>query len=421
MVCVRDSPNADYSCQVSGGNSPGLSLTSTSDILLPTAKAPGPHQGLSLCAGSSCDERLGGISPQPMQADVSPSSYQHVRPPLGSYRVTETQRQRSRLFRAYISRTHACKFHIHGKVSINGKQEISDKNVEYVHRWTAIYRKAILSKFYQLQDWWEKNPTPITLLSLTTYQDLKYRQNDDSPRLSIEEGFDTLKKGWRWLSVWLRKWYPDIEYVHIMEPHRSGYPHMHVILFGDLPVSAQEDIRRLWSEKYKAGSFEHGVDFSIRSPDNGIKSIRNYLMKYIQKTLINGKTGSKFENEINNWTPGELLFNATIKAHKWRLWGASLFLSKVMAYKKSEIVDYEWIYTELIDENGDYHVTGGEKPNADKNIESVAQAPEADPDDLSPEDPVTMALWSNRYQARYRAMQSRQESIWGPAGPPVPS
>ena len=173
------------------------------------------------------------------------------RSPLGSYTLTETQRQSSRLFRAYITKTHACKILIRGKISVNGKYEEIDQEREYLHRWTPAYRKAIVSKFYQLQEWWEKNPSPITLLTLTTYQDLKYRQNDDSPRLSIEEGFTTLKKGWRWLSVWLRKYYPNIEYVHIMEPHRSGYPHLHVVLFGGLPKSSQEDIRRLWSEKYE--------------------------------------------------------------------------------------------------------------------------------------------------------------------------
>ena len=52
------------------------SVTSPGKVLLSTVQAPAPHQGLSLCAGSLCAERLGGISPQPMQANVSPSSYQ---------------------------------------------------------------------------------------------------------------------------------------------------------------------------------------------------------------------------------------------------------------------------------------------------------------------------------------------------------
>ncbi len=327
----------------------------------------------------------------------------HQRSPLGSYTLTETQRQSSRLFRAYISRTHACKILIRGKISVNGKSEEICQEREYLHRWTPAYRKAIVSKFYQLQDWWEKNPTPITLLTLTTYQDLKYRRDDDSPRLSIEEGFTTLKKGWRWLSVWLRKYYPNIEYVHIMEPHRSGYPHLHVVLFGELPDSAQEDIRLLWSEKYKAGSYQHGVDFSIRSPDKGIKSIRNYLMKYIAKTLINGKTGSKFENEINNWTPGELLFNATIRAQKWRLWGASLVLSEVMAYKKSTPESYEWVSTELKDENGEIRLIGGEEIQPeDPDFTPYENQLAVDSDDFIPESSVTLALWEKIYSARNR-------------------
>jgi len=280
----------------------------------------------------------------------------------------------------------------------NGEQENCDKYIEYIHRWTPAYRKAIISKFYQLQEWWEQNPTPITLLTLTTYQDGDYSVSVKGGVTTIEEGFDILKKGWRWLSMWLRKWYPDIEYVQIMEPHKSGYPHLHVVLFGELPDSAQETIRKLWSEKYKAGSADHGVDFSIRSPDTGIKSIKNYLVKYIAKTLVNGKTGSKFEDEVNAWTPGELLFNATIKAHKWRLWGASLALSKVMAYKGSDLHDYEWVYTELIDENGDSHLTGGEKEEVPAVPGPVAV--ECDPDDLIPESVVTRSLWFTTNTAR---------------------
>ena len=349
------------------------------------------------------DIALGGVGGVPHRSQAESGSHVECRPdspPLGSYTLTETQRQRSRLFRAYISRTHSCKILIRGKISVNGECEEIDQEREYLHRWTPAYRKAVVSKFYQLQDWWEKNPTPITLLTLTTYQDLKYRRDDDSPRLSIEDGFTTLKKGWRWLSVWLRKYYPNIEYVQIMEPQRSGYPHLHVVLFGELPESAQESIRKLWSEKYKAGSADHGVDFSIRSPDNGIKSIRNYLMKYIAKTLINGKTGSKFENEVNNWTPGELLFNATIRAHKWRLWGASLVLSEVMAYKKSTPESYEWLSTDLKDENGEIHRIGGIEELPGQVIK--ADLPEII-DDVFPESSVTLALWQTKYTARNRA------------------
>ena len=125
-------------------------------------------------------------------------------------------------------------------------------------------------------------------------------------------------------------------------------------------------------------------------------------MKYIQKTLINGKTGSKFENEVNNWTPGELLFNATIRAQKWRLWGASLALSEVMAYKKPTSECYEWVSTTLQDENGETHLVRGIEDKISAEIDNLPKI--NDPDDLVPESVVTLALWEKRYSARNRVL-----------------
>jgi hypothetical protein len=58
------------------------------------------------------------------------------------------------------------------------------------------------------------------------------------------------------------------------------------------------------AEKYKAGSYEHGVDFAASKPGQLIGSIRNYLMKYLAKGFTS--TGSKF-GEGNTWGAGELV------------------------------------------------------------------------------------------------------------------
>jgi hypothetical protein len=72
MVLVRDSPNADYSRQVSGGNSPGLSLTSTPGNSPEDGRSrschPVPHQGDIAAARASCAERLGEPSGSPADA-----------------------------------------------------------------------------------------------------------------------------------------------------------------------------------------------------------------------------------------------------------------------------------------------------------------------------------------------------------------
>ena len=58
---------------LSGANG---SVTSPGKVLLSTVQEPVPSQGASHLSVPSCAERLGGISPQPMQADVERSANQ---------------------------------------------------------------------------------------------------------------------------------------------------------------------------------------------------------------------------------------------------------------------------------------------------------------------------------------------------------
>ena len=117
-----------------------------------------------------------------------------------------------------------------------------------------------------------------------------------------------MKDGWDKLSKILRKYVPDLTYIWVIEPHSSGYPHFHIILFAEIPESLQEKIKQLWSEKYKVGSKERGVDFSTRILDEDINSLRNYLMKYIAKGFV--ITNTKFSETF--WTKEILVFNALI-------------------------------------------------------------------------------------------------------------
>ncbi len=264
-----------------------------------------------------------------------------------------------RHFQEYIRTTAKCQFNIYGIDDHTGIDD--DHAIGYIHRWTPVYRSAIFSKFYQLQGWWEKNRTTATMLTLTTYQDGRYSVSCKGGVTTIEESFRLLKKGWMRLSMWLRKYYPTLEYVWMTEPHKTGYPHIHVLLFGTIPQVSQEKLRRLW-EKYGCGSYENGLKFTPTTSE--IKNVKNYLVKYIQKTFTGGKTGSKYAATTEGWSYGELLFNAVMWKNKFRLWGASAALSKVMA-KCPDSTEHDpdkgefmWEFTELQDEHGDTHVTG---------------------------------------------------------------
>lgn len=101
----------------------------------------------------------------------------------------------------------------------------SKKNIGlYVNRWTEIYRKRQLAKLYQLDGWWKENRTPVTMMTLTTYQDGKYSQSIKGKPVTIEESFELLKEGWNKLSKILRKYIKNLNYIWVVEPHTSGYP-----------------------------------------------------------------------------------------------------------------------------------------------------------------------------------------------------
>lgn len=286
------------------------------------------------------------------------SSYQQTAV-LGSYRIKDRKKNkppiniwsRQRIvsqFKDYLSSTAKCSFIIHGLEWTDLEDTSVENKIGYIHRWTPIYRKAVIAKMYLLEKWQKENPEqPMTMGTFTTYQDGNYSRQV-ARIYDIQDAFVLLKRSWQNIRMWLKFYYPDLSFVYFFEPHKSGYPHLHVLFFGNLPETAQNKIKLLWSEKYKAGSYEHGVDFK---PIENIKSVRNYLVKYLSKILR--QTG------VDSWTEGELLFNAIMWREKYRLWGASRNLSKAMEKPKKEIENpeeipnYKWTYTELENPNGD--------------------------------------------------------------------
>jgi hypothetical protein len=196
------------------------------------------------------------------------------------------------------------------------------------HRWTTAYRKKLLAKLYLLDDYIKQNPSQVTLMTLTVYQGGDYSEQVTGKRLTISESFELLKKSWKNLSMMIRTFLPGTEYLWIVEPHKTGYPHLHVALFSDVPESIQERIKTLWSAKYRAGSFEHGADFEIRKPDQAIESLRNYLMKYIAKGFIS--TDSRYGGE--GWTASELVFNACVWEGGYRTFQPSRGLQKILGW-----------------------------------------------------------------------------------------
>jgi hypothetical protein len=114
--------------------------------------------------------------------------------PLGSYRISHSKVIEG--FKNYLQSTKDYRFRLTG-TNKDGEVVVT---LPYIHRWTEIYHKSILAKFYKLDDWMKDNPGIVTMFTLTTYQGSKSRYNDGSYSrqvtgrdLTILDCFDLLK------------------------------------------------------------------------------------------------------------------------------------------------------------------------------------------------------------------------------------
>jgi hypothetical protein len=246
-------------------------------------------------------------------------------------------------FETYLRSTASLKFKITNKVTYKQsfKTEIYDTWAPYIHRWTSIYRKSILAKLYKLEDYCNKNPEllkNITMITLTVSQ----RGKDQ------EEALRDLMLNYKRLFDVLRHQFGSVDYFYILEPHKTGYAHMHVIYFKLFSEAEKRHVWSLWEGKYGAG-VKDAFNFSEpRESEDGtckkgeIKFIRSYVMKYISKSL-----------RLEKMSKNVLLFNALLKKTKIRLWNCSRHLSKVMKQDKEvneAIEDFECLSVELHDE-----------------------------------------------------------------------
>lgn len=251
----------------------------------------------------------------------------------------------------------------HSCLRLDGEDIISGNHVEvdmtYVHRWTEEYRKGVISKFYQLEEWHNHEQRPVTMMTLTGYHPgllssgrLSRRMNGGRD-ITIQECFQQLNEASNKLLKVMRKEIEGLTYVWIIEPHESGYPHYHFILFHDIPDTLQHKIKSLWSGLYQVGSYDRGVDFSVKPMQQSIKSVKNYLLKYVVKGFNQGKSGSKYDIS-EGWSPAELVFNAVVWSEKYRLFGCSRNLSKVMAYQGESNDSIVWTKMQLGNKFGDF-------------------------------------------------------------------
>lgn len=228
---------------------------------------------------------------------------------------TFRSRDESRLllrFGAYLD--HAAQ----SRIIVASGNDIFD--LPYTTRFSHHYRRKQLARMYRVEDYLrqENRHSIVTMLTLTGYQH----------GLSRGTVFENIRDALRLLLSRLRQSCKGIQYMWVMEPHKSGYPHVHVAIFGYVPPEIRDRLSQLWAAKYRAGSIEHGINFTVSNAREGIKSVRNYLMKYIAKGL-GGET---------RWTDNERLYFATAWDGKYRLITMSRSLSKFCSRTVDKVV-----------------------------------------------------------------------------------
>lgn len=209
----------------------------------------------------------------------------------------------------------------------------------YNHRWTPEYRAMTYAKLKGAERALDRifgdGPTPVTMLSLTAYQ----RGDDGRPR-PPGEVMEDLLDGWDKFRRVLDRATEGArtEYIRVMEPHASGYPHLHVAIFGIASPSLEDRVREMWAEKYEVGSADaHKNAVSVATGRSAqLESPAAYIMKYLGKTTVRDDGGTPAPNEE---TPEELdvqnadafeAFSALLWATGKRQFSASAALSEAM-------------------------------------------------------------------------------------------
>ena len=200
-------------------------------------------------------------------------------------------------------------------------RKVVTTSCEYAHRWSQTYVNRVLHRLYKLDDIKINNATMVTM---TTYHDSDYAFAKTGKRFSMVDSFEELLKSRAKLIQILRNMYDDVQYFWVLEPHESGYPHCHMLVFKDISKSEKLKLKHLWSDKYETGSFQHGLAFT---DVENIRRTRNYLMKYMKKSVSAiGLRDGRFDIR-------QLCYHAVAKEHGYRFFGCSSAVSQLMNFE----------------------------------------------------------------------------------------
>lgn len=231
---------------------------------------------------------------------------------------------------------------------VNSKTgETKVKQIPYMHRYCEPYKNLVLAKLYYATEYLGEN-CPCFMLTLTT----------SNKGVDYEECLSQVKYAKMKLNRKLRDWGYKTK-VSMLDPHKSGYSHFHVLIKGFITEDRVNKLKLFWSVNMGMGNFKNGLH--VRIPNSGVsnsffecghmKHLASYMMKYLSKSLT-----SNFDD------PRFLVFNATLWKTKSRFFSLSRDISKFVKeklnwykeslYGKKETSNWEFVSAAVGDNEG---------------------------------------------------------------------
>ena len=333
-------------------------------------------------------------------------------------------------FKEYIRKREEWYIQIHGKVKLT-QTGFTFKKTD-VHRWKDGYLKKRLARLYKLRDWFEEQPSQdVTMITLTVPHNVNIWGKTVNNGHNIYQAWKNLKQGWARLRHC--QIFKNRDFVIFYEPHKSGYSHSHLMVYG-VPFTEEEEmhLKELWNE-FTGADLLKGVE--VRA-GVGVEHLIAYLMKYTSKT---------YYHTMSEWTRGEWLFNAIAHEGRYRLFGSSNNLAKVMRLSTDSDDSVETLDVSLHGlnprDNDDSVCSSRLWTNPEKKSEKMklVDFPSIPTSERVSRWKLKTDFIESESEIKFKAKQEewrifilqcedqrewtkkRREGIWGPDGPPVPS
>lgn len=202
----------------------------------------------------------------------------------------------------------------HSYIKLTGRHrhtgQIVNRRIPISYRTDEKYQKRILARFYKLDKWYQQLPVwklGVSMVTLTSKQ----------RGFSYFEQYNFIQECFRTWRDNVRKQVELGESVLIGEPHESGYLHYHILYFKEFTQAEQDILRAAWLATGAGNDHSFRCDVSKQ-----LRRARNYLMKYIKKTLLmEDNSGDKLaDSDLKRFDSSDsdlrfLIFNAVL----WKL------------------------------------------------------------------------------------------------------